>query len=56
MMIRGYKVSLRFVWFDLWIGLFIDLPRMKFYLCLLPCVVLCVEKDMGPKEWTRVCG
>ena len=37
------KVSLSFLWYDLWVGAFWDRARRVLYVCPLPCVVLRFE-------------
>lgn len=33
---KKWHCSLMFVWFDFWIGLFIDVEKHSIYICLLP--------------------
>lgn len=37
------KVSLHFLWFDFWIGLFWDKTKKVLYFCPLPMVVIKIE-------------
>lgn len=37
------KVTVRFLWFDMWVGVFIDRPKHTVYVCPLPCVVFKFE-------------
>lgn len=32
-----------FKWFDLWVGVFVDVAKKVVYVCLVPCVVLKIE-------------
>lgn len=36
-------ISVRFVWYDVWIGLYIDTDNQSIYICPLPCVCLKVQ-------------
>lgn len=33
------KISFRFLWYDIWIGIYIDRFSSKMYICPLPCCV-----------------
>lgn len=48
--LTGKKVSVKFIWYDLWIGVFIDTSKNKIYICPLPTVVIIIE-DKYPKFW-----
>lgn len=37
------SVRLRFAWYDLWVGAFVDRAQRKVYICPLPCVLLTVN-------------
>ncbi|NHF62250.1 hypothetical protein [Microcella pacifica] len=37
------KVTLSFLWFDIWVGVFIDRAKRTVYVCPFPCVVLKFE-------------
>jgi len=37
------RVTVKFLWFDLWVGVFVDRPKHTVYICPLPCVVIKVE-------------
>ena len=34
------RITLRFAWYDLWVGIFIDRPKRRVYFCPLPCILL----------------
>lgn len=34
------RLKFKFVWYDIWIGLFIDTNKKRLYLCPLPCCVI----------------
>lgn len=34
------KITLHFLWFDIWVGVFIDRAKRIVYVCPLPCVVV----------------
>lgn len=38
------KVSLKWVWYDLWIGVYIDVENSAVYICPLPTVVIKIQK------------
>ena len=38
------SVSLRFAWYDLWIGAYVDRPNRTLYICPLPCVLVTVRR------------
>lgn len=40
------RASLRFAWFDLWVGAYVDRERRRVYVCPLPCVLVTIE--LGP--------
>lgn len=33
-------VTLRFAWYDLWVGAYVDRDNRRLYVCPLPCVLL----------------
>ncbi len=33
-------MSVRFAWYDLWVGAYIDRERRRLYVCPLPCLLL----------------
>lgn len=37
------KISFAFLWYDLWVGLFIDTKKRMIYFCPLPCCVFKIE-------------
>lgn len=39
-MIKKYNFNISFKWFDLWIGVFVDMPGKAVYICPLPMLVL----------------
>lgn len=42
------KFSFFFAWYDLWIGAYFDRDRRVWYVCLLPCCVLKIERAIDP--------
>jgi len=44
------KVSLRFAWFDCWVGWFWDRRRRHLFICLFPMLPLCLRFP-----WRRLC-
>ena len=34
------KLTISFAWYDLWVGIFIDRPKRRVYICPLPCLLL----------------
>jgi len=62
------RVSLKFKWFDFWVGFFWDQRKRVLYFCPLPCVVFVIEgltrtrdaiKAMSRAEYERTrddCG
>lgn len=45
-LIERRRVSVRFAWYDLWVGAYWDRKARVLYLCPLPCVLVTVQ----PKE------
>ena len=43
------KFSLKFLWFDFWIGAFYDRVKRVLYVCPLPCVVLKFSFGVGDR-------
>lgn len=37
---KKLTISLKFLWYDLWIGAFFDRTKKQLYLCPLPCIVI----------------
>ena len=37
------NVKIKFKWFDIWIGIFIDTKNRKIYICPLPMVVIVIN-------------
>lgn len=48
--LTGKKVSIKFIWYDLWIGVFIDTAKNKVYICPMPTIVIIIE-DRFSKWW-----
>lgn len=40
----SFKVSLFVAWYDIWVGVFIDMRKKIVYICLIPCLVLKIER------------
>lgn len=40
---QRFRVSFALLWYDLWVGLYIDRARRRLYFCLLPCCVIRVD-------------
>jgi len=38
------NVTLRFAWYDLWVGAFWDRRSRTLYVCPLPCVLLTIRR------------
>jgi len=38
------RISIKFVWYDLWIGFFFDRKNKRLYFCPLPCIVFIIER------------
>lgn len=38
------KISFFVAWYDAWVGFFYDTKKRILYVCLLPCLVIKVEK------------
>ena len=34
------RLSLRFAWYDLWVGAYVDTAKRTVYVCPLPCVLI----------------
>lgn len=44
------RIRVYFAWYDLWIGLFVDVKKRRLYLCLLPTLV--IELTLQPaSDW-----
>jgi len=41
------KISLKFAWYDLWIGLFYDKKKRIIYICPLPTILIIIELKNG---------
>lgn len=37
------RITVFFAWYDLWVGVFIDRPKRRVYVCLLPTLVVLLE-------------
>jgi len=37
------KISASLLWYDLWVGIFVDRAKRIVYICPLPCVVIKIE-------------
>jgi hypothetical protein len=33
-------ISIKFIWYDLWMGIYIDTKTKQIYICPLPCIVI----------------
>lgn len=41
------RIKLKFIWFDLWVGFFYDVPKKTLYFCPLPCIVFIIQQMKG---------
>lgn len=46
-------VEFHFIWFDLWVGMYIDFPRRKVYIAPLPCCIILINVHKGQLHWCR---
>ena len=48
------RVRVGFAWYDLWVGVFVDLPRRRVYVLPVPCLGLVISwgKDTPPPSPT----
>ena len=44
MIIRGWKIRIKFVRWDTWIGVYRERAFNKFYVCLVPCLPIIIER------------
>jgi hypothetical protein len=47
-LMKGFKISLFFAWYDAWVGMFYDRKKKVLYVCPLPCCVLKIERRPSP--------
>lgn len=38
-------IKVKFIWYDVWIGLFIDTKKKTLFICPLPCIVIIIKYD-----------
>jgi hypothetical protein len=43
----GVNVSFQILWYDCWVGWFLDTKRDALYVCPFPCFVFKFEKDQS---------
>lgn len=48
---RGFRFSLFFRWYDLWVGAYVDAASRTIYVCLVPMVGLKIV--YGGPAWPR---
>jgi hypothetical protein len=46
-------VSVRFAWYDLWVGAYIDRENRTVYVCPLPCLLLTFRLDQRSRRNER---
>jgi hypothetical protein len=44
------SIKIRFIWYDLWVGIFIDKPRGIVYICPLPTLVIIISKKLPIRD------
>lgn len=44
--------SFKFVWYDLWIGIFIDVEKHAIYVCPFPCCVIKITCNRMQRTWS----
>lgn len=44
------KVVFRFIWYDIWIGIYIDRKNGRVYFCPLPCLCFCFYDGSGERD------
>ncbi len=37
------NVRLSFAWYDLWVGIFVDKPKRRVYVCIIPTILITVQ-------------
>lgn len=37
------RVSLKFAWYDIWVGVFIDTKKRRVYVCPIPTILITIE-------------
>lgn len=48
------KISFSLLWYDLWIGVYIDRPKRRVYICPLPCCVIMLNFE--GVRWCKLLG
>lgn len=43
-----WRVTLRFAWYDLWVGVYVDRVNRRLYVCPLPCVLVTIDRPLVP--------
>ena len=41
---RGWRIRPIFVWYDLWVGLYIDTAKRRAYVFIVPCIGFVIER------------
>lgn len=41
---RRVRVRVRFRWYDLWVGVYIDVKHRRLFICPLPCLVIEISR------------
>lgn len=38
------RIRPMFAWYDLWVGVFVDVPKRRVYVFPVPCFGVCIER------------
>lgn len=44
------SVRVKFAWYDLWVGVFVDRKTRTLYVCPLPCLLLVFKRASSPGQ------